>query len=52
MKETKAKLNLDEILNSEFFKKEILDIEKEKKELKALGWSHKELRSIAKMVIK
>lgn len=45
-------INIDEILDSDFFKKEILDIEKENNELKELGWSKKEINEMANFIIK
>ena len=38
---------IDEILNSKFFKDEILDIEEENKELKESGWSRKDINQMA-----
>lgn len=43
---------IDEILDSDFFKEEILDVEKENKELKKLGWSRKEIVGMADYIIK
>jgi hypothetical protein len=44
--------DIDEILDSNFFKEEILDIEKENKELKELGWNRNEINEIANLIIK
>jgi hypothetical protein len=44
--------DIDEILDSDFFKEEILDIEKENKELKELGWNRNEINEIANLIIK
>jgi hypothetical protein len=41
--------DIDEILDSDFFKEEILDIEKENKEL---GWNRNEINEIADLIIK
>ena len=44
--------DIDEILDSDFFKEEILDIEKENKHLKELGWNRNEINKIADLIIK
>ena len=44
--------DIDEILDSDFFKEEILDIEKENKHLKELGWNRNEINEIANLIIK
>ena len=44
--------DIDEILDSDFFKEEILDIEKENKHLKELGWNRNEINEIADLIIK
>ena len=44
--------DIDRLLDSDFFKEEILDIEKENKELKALGWNRKEINEISDYIIK
>tara|TARA_B110000977_G_scaffold86002_1_gene114612 strand:+ start:1761 stop:1907 length:147 start_codon:yes stop_codon:yes gene_type:complete len=43
---------IDTILESDFFKENILDIEKENKELEDLGWTRKEINEMAKFIIK
>ena len=45
-------MSITEILESEFFTSEILDIEKENKELSDSGWSIKDINEMAKFVIK
>lgn len=44
--------DIDKLLDSNFFKEEILDIEKENKYLKELGWNRKEINEIADLIIK
>jgi hypothetical protein len=44
--------DIDKLLDSDFFKEEILDIEKENKELKELGWNRNEINEIANLIIK
>jgi hypothetical protein len=43
---------IDEILNSDFFKNNILDIKKENAELNASGWSRSDINEMANFVIK
>lgn len=45
-------MNIDEILNSDFFKENILDIEKENKEVEESGWTRKEINEMANFIIK
>ena len=45
-------MSINEILNSNFFKENILDIEKENKELEVSGWTRKEINEMAKFIIK
>jgi len=44
--------DIDKLLDSNFFKEEILDKEKENKYLKELGWNRKEINEIADLIIK
>jgi hypothetical protein len=44
--------DIDKLLDSDFFKEEILDIEKENKHLKELGWNRNEINEIADLIIK
>jgi hypothetical protein len=44
--------DIDKLLDSDFFKEEILDIEKENKGLKELGWNRNEINEIANLIIK
>ena len=44
--------DIDKLLDSDFFKEEILDIEKENKHLKELGWNRNEINKIADLIIK
>ena len=44
--------DIDKLLDSNFFKEEILDIEKENNYLKELGWNRKEINEIADLIIK
>lgn len=46
------KMNIDEILNSDFFKENILDIEKENKEIEESGWTREEINEMANFIIK
>lgn len=43
---------LDEILNSNFFKNEILDIDKENEELKKNGWSREDINQVVGFIVK
>ena len=45
-------MKIDTILNSDFFKDEILDYDKETEELKQSGWSRKDISEMANFVIK
>jgi hypothetical protein len=45
-------MNIDEILNSDFFKENILDIEKENKEIEESGWTREEINEMANFIIK
>ena len=44
--------DIDKLLDSDFFKEEIMDIEKENKHLKELGWNRNEINEIANLIIK
>ena len=44
--------DIDKLLDSDFFKEEILDIEKENNHLKELGWNRNKINEIANLIIK